>query len=131
FPSDFDPSRLYPVIDMIYPGPFNVRTPKAAFRPKEQIYSVWDLLSMAEVGFIVVTIDGLGTAFRSKQFQDFSYRNLQDAGLPDHVAVIRQLAAERPYMDLDRVAIEGFSAGGGAAMRALLEFPDFYCAAVA
>ncbi len=78
-----------------------------------------------------MNIDGLGTPYRSKAFHDFAYGKMEDAGgLEDHIAGIRQLAAERPYMDLDRVGIYGHSGGGFASTHAILAFPDFYKVAV-
>jgi dipeptidyl-peptidase-4 len=84
------------------------------------------------LGFLVITMDGMGTPLRSKAFHDVSYGNLGDGGgLEDHIAGIKQLASSRTYMDLDRVGIYGHSAGGFASARALLRFPDFFKAAVA
>ena len=120
-PSDFDKNKKYPVIDATYSGPHYVRTPKSFARMIRSQDS-----SLAELGFIVVTIDGLGTAKRSKQFHDFSYRNLGDIGSADHMAALRQLADRDPSFDLDRVGIYGHSAGGYDAARALLKHPEFY-----
>jgi len=124
-PSNFDPNKKYPVIDGSYSGPQAVRTPKS-FRRGCRNSDV----ELAELGFIVVTIDGLGTANRSKAFHDFSYKNLGDIGADDHIAALRQLAATRPWMDLERVGIYGHSAGGYDATHALLIRPDFYDVAV-
>jgi dipeptidyl-peptidase-4 len=128
-PSTFDPTRKYPIIDASYPGPQMIRTGKsfgaAAFHPFES-------QSLAELGFIVVTIDGRGTPFRSKAFLDYSYGQLARASdLDDHIAGIRQLAQRYPYMDISRVGIDGVSAGGFVAAHALLAHPDFYKVAVA
>lgn len=119
---NFDPAKKYAVVDSIYPGPQAIRTPKAfSAVPSSQAASV------AELGFIVVTVDGRGSPLRSKAFHDYSYENLgQAGGLEDHIAVLRQLAARYPYMDLDRVGIYGHSGGGYASARALLLYPDFY-----
>ena len=124
-PSNFDPKKSYPVIDGSYSGPQAVRTPKS-FRRGCRNSDV----ELAELGFVVVTIDGLGTANRSKAFHDFSYKNLGDIGADDHIAALRQLAETRPWMDLDRVGIYGHSAGGYDATHALLIRPDFYDVAV-
>jgi dipeptidyl aminopeptidase/acylaminoacyl peptidase len=129
-PTNFDPARKYPVIDSIYPGPQIFRTPKtftdAAVDPYGQEQS------MAELGFVVITVDGRGTPGRSKAFHDYSYGKLGDAGdLDDHVAAIRQIAEGRPYLDLNRVGIYGWSGGGFASVRAMLAYPDFYKVAVA
>ena len=131
-PSHFDPGRRYPVIDMIYPGPQVIRTPKRSF-PVEPVESIHYTLPqvMAELGFVVVTLDGLSTPFRSKAFHDFAYGRMEEAGgLEDHLAGIRQLAERHPYMDLERVGITGHSGGGFASTRAILAYPDFYKVAV-
>ncbi|HHW03356.1 MAG TPA: prolyl oligopeptidase family serine peptidase [Thermoanaerobacterales bacterium] len=129
-PSNFDPSKKYPVIEGNYSGPHTIRVPKA-FAGGHAKTQFWHDQALAELGFIVVSVDGLGMAFRSKAFQDFSYKNLGDAGLEDHIAAFRQLAARYPYMDLNRVGIYGYSAGGYAAAHAILAHPDFYKVAVA
>ncbi len=130
-PSHFDPAKKYPVIDGIYPGPQVIRTPKSFGIDVAPNSSFCNDITLAELGFVVVNIDGLGTPFRSKAFHDFSYGKMEDAGgLEDHLAGIRQLAASRPYMDLDRVGIYGHSGGGFASTRAILAFPDFYKVAV-
>ncbi|MGI6644087.1 MAG: DPP IV N-terminal domain-containing protein [Bacillota bacterium] len=128
-PSNFDPSKTYPVIEANYSGPQTARTPRS-FGDSEGSRQFWQDQAIAELGFIVVTVDGLGMAFRSKAFQDYSYRNLGDAGMPDHIAAFRQLATRYPYMDLSRVGIYGGSAGGYGAARAILAHPDFYKVAV-
>src|SRR5581483_6510624 len=119
-PSNFNPAKKYPVIEQIYTGPQSFFVPKTfarALRGSEQ--------AMAELGFAVVMIDGRGTAGRSRAFHEFSYHNLGGV-FGDHVAMIRQLATKRPYIDLNRVGIYGTSAGGYAAAHAILMFPDFY-----
>ncbi|WP_339735062.1 DPP IV N-terminal domain-containing protein [uncultured Sunxiuqinia sp.] len=121
FPSDFNPNKTYPIIDGTYSGPQAVRTPKtfnSAYRSHD--------VSFAELGFIVITVDGLGTAMRSKRFHDFSYKNLGDIGAEDHIKAIKTLAAGRPYLDPTKVGIYGHSAGGYDACRALLTHPEFY-----
>ena len=121
-PSDLDLDREYPVVEHIYPGPQHLRTPQG-FKAVVEDSS----RALAELGFIVVTIDGTGTPLRSKAFLDESYGRLETGGgLPDHLAGLRRLAAERPYMDLDRVGIFGHSGGGYATVRAMLSYPDFY-----
>jgi len=128
-PISFDPEKKYPVIDAIYPGPQIIRTPPS-FNVMFNSW-LWEPIAMAELGFIVVTIDGRGTPFRSKAFHDFSYENFKDAGaLQDHIAGFRQLSATRPYMDLSRVGIFGHSGGGFASTRAIFLYPDFYKVAV-
>ena len=122
-PRNFDSSYRYPVIENIYAGPQDAFVPKT-FMP----YS--EMQSMAELGFIVVQIDGLGTANRSKAFHDVCWQNLADAGLPDRIGWIKALAAKYPYVDTTRVGLYGTSAGGQNAAGALLFHPEFYKAAV-
>ena len=87
---------------------------------------------MAALGFVVVAIDGRGSPGRDKAFHDASYGRVADgAGLADHVAVLRELGRDRPWLDLDRVGVFGMSSGGFAAVRAMLEFPEFFRAGVA
>lgn len=125
-PSNFDPCRMYPVLDSIYPGPQAIRTIKTFFTDES------NAPAFAELGFIVVTVDGRGTPLRSKWFHDQSFGHMGDVGdLDDHIAALRSLGAKYPYMDLSRVGIWGHSAGGFAAARAILKFPDFYKVAVA
>ncbi len=122
-PSNFDPQKRYPVIENIYAGPH------AAHVPKSFAVST-GVNSLAELGFIVVQIDGMGTSERSKAFHDVAWRNIADAGLPDRIAWMRAAAQTRPWMDLDRVGIYGTSAGGQNALGALLQHGDFYKAGV-
>jgi dipeptidyl aminopeptidase/acylaminoacyl peptidase len=119
-PTHFDPSKQYPVIEYIYQGPGDQYVPKA-FKPYN-----WYMTSLAELGFVVVMVDGMGTSFRSRTFENICYQNLQDAGLPDHIAWIKAAAQKYPYMDIDRVGIFGCSAGGQESTNALLLHPEFY-----
>ncbi|HMP01631.1 MAG TPA: prolyl oligopeptidase family serine peptidase [Gemmatales bacterium] len=123
-PSRFDPKKKYPVIEEIYAGP------QGAFVPKD-----WSLqvrkLQLAELGFVVVQIDGMGTNWRSKAFHDVCWKNLADGGFPDRIAWLRAAAATRPWMDLERVGIFGGSAGGQNALAGLLHHGDFYRVGVA
>ena len=122
-PTHFDPHKSYPVIDAIYPGPQHFRTPKSFVPDQAQ--------ALAELGFIVVTIDGLGNMGRSKAHHDLSYGKFTEAGgLEDHIYGLRQLAERYPYMDMERVGIYGHSGGGFASTKAILTFPDFYKVAV-
>ena len=123
-PSNFDPAKKYPVIEMVYTGP------QAFFVPKTFGAAVRGLQSTAELGFIVVMVDGRGTTGRSRAFHEYSYRNLGGA-FEDHVAMIQQMAAQYPYMDATRVGIFGTSAGAYGAAHAMLVFPDFYKVGVA
>lgn len=122
-PTNFDPSRKYPVVEYIYSGPGGQHVPKSF-----SSYNWW-MTSLAELGFIVVQVDGMSTSFRSKDFEEVCYKNLKDAGLPDHMAWLQEAARRYPYMDLDRVGIFGSSAGGQEAMSAVLFHPEFYKAA--
>lgn len=121
-PSNFDPSRKYPVIEQIYTGPQGFFVPKTFAAANAGRHS---LQSVAELGFIVVMVDGRGTTGRSRAFHEYSYHNLGGV-FDDHVALIRQMARRYPYMDLSRVGIYGTSAGGYAAAHAMLVHPEFY-----
>jgi dipeptidyl aminopeptidase/acylaminoacyl peptidase len=123
-PTRFDPEKKYPVIESIYAGPQGSFVPKS-FREYQSG------MSMAELGFIVVQIDGMGTSNRSKAFHDVCWKNLGDSGFPDRILWMKAAAAKYPFMDLSRVGIYGGSAGGQSALRALLAHGDFYTAAVA
>jgi len=124
-PTNFDPSRKYPVVEHIYAGPHSAFVPKA-FDPHLGI-----MQDIAELGFIVVQIDGMGTAHRSKAFHDVCWKNLGDSGFPDRIAWIRAAAAAHRELDLTRVGIFGGSAGGQSSLRAMLAHGDFYSVAVA
>ena len=119
-PSNFDPSKKYPVIEYIYQGPGDQYVPKS-FRPYD-----WWMTSLSELGFIVVMVDGMGTSFRSRDFENVCYKNLKDAAIPDHIAWLKAAGEKYPYMDLDRVGIYGCSAGGQESLSALLLHPEFY-----
>jgi dipeptidyl aminopeptidase/acylaminoacyl peptidase len=123
-PTNFDPKKKYPVVENIYTGPH------ASFVPKTFLAYRHAAQAIAELGFICVFIDGMGTWNRSKAFQDHSYKNLGDGGVEDHIAALKQLAARYPYMDLTRVGIWGHSAGGYDSTHALLKHADFYKVAV-
>ncbi len=124
-PSNFDPARKYPVIEYIYAGPHD------SFVPKNFVTdSRGSLHEMAELGFIVVQCDGMGTSNRSKAFHDVCWQNLKDSGFPDRIAWMQAAARQYPYMDLSRVGIWGNSAGGQSSAGALLHHPDFYKVAV-
>ncbi|MDF1838190.1 MAG: prolyl oligopeptidase family serine peptidase [Planctomycetota bacterium] len=123
-PSNFESGRTYPVIESIYAGPHGAFVPKS-FR------ATTGPAAMAELGFIVVQIDGMGTNHRGKAFHDVCWKNLGDSGFPDRRPWIEAAAKHEPAMDLTRVGIYGGSAGGQSALRALLAHGDFYHAAVA
>ena len=132
-PRDYDPHRKYPVIENIYAGPHDSFVPKR-FWPFG-FHSGGDKVSgmqeQADLGFIVVQIDGMGTANRSKAFQDVAWKDLADSGFPDRIAWHKALAAKDPSYDVSRVGIYGASAGGQSALNALLFHGDFYKAGVA
>ena len=124
-PRDFDSGRSYPVIDFIYGGPQLSHVPKSGFGSVALGFEA--AASLAELGFVVVRLDGRGTTERSRAFHETSYGRLQTASnLEDHVAGIRQLGERFPYLDLDRVGITGHSGGGYMAARAMLKFPEFF-----
>lgn len=123
-PRNMDPSKKYPVIEEIYAGPQGSYVPKN-FSPSSRFSSLSDL------GFIVVQLDAMGTANRSKAFHDVCWKNLKDAGFPDRILWMKAAAAKYPYMDLSRVGIYGNSAGGQNAAAGVLFHPDFYRVAVA
>lgn len=123
FPTHFDPAKSYPVVEDIYAGPHDSFVPKS-FSP------VFGQQRLAELGFIVVQIDGMGTANRGKAFHDVCWKNIADAGLPDRILWMRSAAQKYPQMDLSRVGIYGTSAGGQSSTGALLFHPEFYKVAV-
>lgn len=126
-PSGFDPSQRYPIIDNIYAGPQVNQAPTSfADLARGRATGFWHAQALAELGFIVVMIDGLGMPGRSKAYHDVSYRNLADGGIPDHIAAIQQLADRYPSFDVSRVGIFGHSAGGYASAQAILAHPEFY-----
>ncbi|MET0551186.1 MAG: DPP IV N-terminal domain-containing protein, partial [Xanthomonas sp.] len=132
-PRDYDPAKTYPVVENIYAGPHDSFVPKT-FWPfgyhsggDKQI----GMQAQADLGFIVVMIDGMGTANRSKAFHDVAWKNLGDSGFPDRIAWHRALAAQDPSYDIGRVGIYGASAGGQSTLGALERHPDFYKVGVA
>lgn len=124
-PSNFDASRRYPVLNYLYPGPQSGSVGSRAFSPARS-----DKQAVAELGFVVVELDAMGTPGRSKSFHDAYYGNMGDNGLPDQIAGIRELGSRHPWMDLDRVGIWGHSGGGFASAAAVLRYPEFYKVAV-
>lgn len=123
-PTNFDPTKKYPVLEAIYAGPHSSFTPKSFGRQR-------GLYEMADMGFIVVKLDGMGTSNRSKKFHDVCWKNLGDSGFPDRILWMKAAAEVHPELDISRVGIWGGSAGGQSALRALLAFGDFYDAAAA
>jgi dipeptidyl aminopeptidase/acylaminoacyl peptidase len=122
-PRNFDPAKKYPVIEYIYAGPHGTHTPKS-------FQSSSGMQAQAELGFIVVQMDGMGTSNRSKAFHDVAWQNIKDAGFPDRILWHQAFAAKNPWYDISRVGIYGGSAGGQNAMAALLFHPEFYKVAV-
>lgn len=122
-PSNFDPSKKYPVIEYIYAGPHSSFVPKS-FRAYQ------GMQALAELGFILVQCDGMGTSNRSKAFHDVCWKNLGDAGFPDRIKWITAAAAKYSYMDISKVGIYGTSAGGQSSAGAVLFHPEFYKVAV-
>ncbi|BBE34205.1 putative dipeptidyl peptidase IV [Sphingosinicella microcystinivorans] len=126
-PSNFDKTKKYPIVDQVYPGAHFIVPDVQAFS-----FGYFQRQALANLGFIVVNLDGFGTPGRGKAFHDMAYGNLQDGpGFPDHIAGIRELAQRVPQMDLDRVGVLGQSSGGYAAALAMLKFPEFYKVGVA
>ncbi len=126
--ADSDRDTRYPVIDGVYPGPQATRVARNLHDP--MVFVAQDM-ALAQLGFVVVSVDGFGTPFRSKSFHVRSAGQLQEAGgLADHVATFRQLGARYPKLDLDRVGIYGHSGGGFASARAMLAYPELYKVAV-
>lgn len=124
FPSNYDSTKKLPVLEDIYAGPHGAFVPKA-FAPYHEAQA------NAELGFVVVKIDGMGTNFRSKAFHDVCWKNLGDSGFPDRILWMQAAAKEHPGMDLSRVGLYGGSAGGQSTLRGLLAHGDFYRAGVA
>lgn len=142
-PSHFDPNRRYPIIVNIYPGPFAGSVGRywrfqggdsygLAERARPRVTHGEGMgQSLAELGFIVIKLNALGTAQRSKPMQDFNHGNLIDNGLPDQIAAVRQLAQRHGWIDTERVGITGHSAGGYAAAAGMLTHPEFFKVGVA
>jgi dipeptidyl aminopeptidase/acylaminoacyl peptidase len=123
-PKNFDPKKKYPVIESIYAGPQGSFVPKA--------FSAFNRYAlMSDLGFVVVQIDGMGTANRSKAFHDVCWKNIKDAGFPDRILWHKAFATKNPWYDVSRVGVYGTSAGGQNAMGAVLFHGDFYKAAMA
>jgi dipeptidyl aminopeptidase/acylaminoacyl peptidase len=124
-PTNFDKNKSYPVIEYIYAGPHSSFAQKS-FRPVNSAFS-----GLAELGFIIVQMDGMGTSNRSKAFHNVCWKNLKDAGFPDRILWMKTAAQKYKYMDISRVGIFGGSAGGQNALAGLLFYPEFYKAGVA
>jgi dipeptidyl-peptidase-4 len=123
-PTDFDPRKRYAVVEVTYPGPQGKFAPTCF--SDNFASGAANAGALAELGFIVVALDGRGTSYRSRDFHD-AFLGTEDVfGAADHVAAIRSLAATRPFMDLDRVGVTGHSFGGYGSLRAMLLYPDFF-----
>ncbi|MFT4198333.1 MAG: DPP IV N-terminal domain-containing protein [Pseudoxanthomonas sp.] len=125
-PSNFDPARKYPIVDYVYPGPQVGSVRSRSFLPAHG-----DNQALAELGFIVVAIDGMGTPGRSKAFHDTYYADIGDNTLPDQVAGLKELGKRYPFVDLGRVGIWGHSGGGNATVAAMFRYPDFFKVGIA
>jgi dipeptidyl aminopeptidase/acylaminoacyl peptidase len=125
-PSTLDSNRKYPIINQIYPGPQTGSVGGRTFSPARG-----DAQALAELGFIVVQIDGMGTPWRSKKFHEAYFGDMGDNTLPDQVAGMKQLAEKYPFIDLDRAGIWGHSGGGYAAAGAMFRYPDFFKVGIA
>ncbi len=119
-PTNFDPTKKYPIIEYIYAGPHSSFAQKS-FRPVSSPFS-----GLAELGFIIVQMDGMGTSNRGKAFHDVCFKNLKDAGFPDRILWMKAAAEKYSYMDITRVGLFGGSAGGQSTLSGLLFHPEFY-----
>jgi len=120
-PEKLDPTRKYPIIDYIYPGPQGGSVGSWNFAA-----SRGDNQALAELGFIVVEIEGTSNPYRSKSYHDMNYGNMSENTLPDQIAGIRQLVQRYAYIDSNRVGIWGHSGGGFATAGAMFRYPDFF-----
>jgi dipeptidyl-peptidase-4 len=120
-PTNLDPAKKYPIVNHIYPGPQTGSVGGRTFNPARG-----DSQALAELGFIVVEIDGMGTPWRSKKFHEAYYGNMGDNTLPDQVAGMKELAQKHAWIDLDRAGIWGHSGGGYATADAMFRYPDFF-----
>jgi dipeptidyl aminopeptidase/acylaminoacyl peptidase len=125
-PTNLDPNKKYPIIDHIYPGPQGGSVGSWSFTA-----SRGDSQALAELGFIVVEIEGTSNPLRSKSFHDMSYGNMAENTLPDQITGIRQLAQKYAYIDTVRVGIYGHSGGGFATAAAMFRYPDFFKVGIA
>ena len=120
-PTNFDPARKYPIINHIYPGPQTGSVGGRTFSAARG-----DSQALAELGFIVVEIDGMGTPWRSKKFHAAYFGDMGDNTLPDQVAGMKELAQRYAWIDIDRAGIWGHSGGGYATAAAMFKYPDFF-----
>ena len=120
-PTHLEPGRKYPIVNSVYPGPQTGSCGDRSFSASHR-----DSQSLAELGFVVVCIDGMGTNLRSKSFHEAYYANLGDNTIPDQVAGMKELAAKYPFIDIDKAGIFGHSGGGNATAAAMFNYPDFF-----
>lgn len=120
-PTNLDRTKKYPIVNHIYPGPQTGSVGGRSFAPARG-----DAQALAELGFIVVEIDGMGTPWRSKSFHDAYFGRMGDNTLPDQVAGMKELAARYPWIDINRAGIYGHSGGGFATADAMFRYPDFF-----
>jgi dipeptidyl aminopeptidase/acylaminoacyl peptidase len=125
-PTSFDAAKKYPIVNNVYPGPQTGSCGGRGFAAAHR-----DMQSLAELGFIVVCIDGMGTPWRSKAFHEAYYGNLGDNTIPDQVSGMKDLAAKYSWIDLDKVGIYGHSGGGNATGAAMFHYPDFFKVGIA
>jgi dipeptidyl aminopeptidase/acylaminoacyl peptidase len=120
-PTNLDSTKKYPIVNHIYPGPQTGSVGSRSFSPARS-----DNQALAELGFVVVALDAMGTPMRSKSFHDAYYGDMGDNGLPDQVSAMKQLAQRYPWIDIDRAGIYGHSGGGYATADAMFRYPDFF-----
>jgi dipeptidyl-peptidase 4 len=120
-PTQLDTTRRYPIVNYVYPGPWGSSVGSWSFAAAHS-----DHQALAELGFVVVAINGMGTEMRSKSFLDFYYGNMGDNTIPDQIAGMRELASRHPYIDIERAGIWGHSGGGFATASAMFRHPDFF-----
>ena len=120
-PTNLDPAKTYPIVNHIYPGPQTGSVGGRTFSPARG-----DCQALAELGFVVVEIDGMGTPWRSKKFHEAYFADMGDNTLPDQVSGMKQLAQRYPWIDIDRAGIYGHSGGGYATADAMFRHPEFF-----
>jgi dipeptidyl-peptidase-4 len=125
-PTNLDASKKYPIVNHVYPGP---QTGSCGGRGFAAAHG--DMQTLAELGFVVVCIDGMGTPFRSKAFHEFYFGDLGDDTIPDQVAGMKELAAKYPWIDIDKAGMYGHSGGGNATAAAMFHYPDFFKVGIA
>ena len=125
-PTNFDASKKYPIVNNVYPGPQTGSCGSRSFSASRR-----DMQALAELGFVVVCIDGMGTPWRSKEFHEFYYAKLGDNTIPDQVAGMKELASKYPWIDIDKAGMYGHSGGGNATAAAMFNYPDFFKVGIA